>query len=589
VGYPDFGGSVSVRCRHADKGADRVHMKKSAIFFLLLIISSSMIPLAASQVEIKPQVELSNKGMRVEYLPTDDTLTQFTDKDGVKTWTGVRSSVRYYELPPSDQYEGGGHEYDLILKEKPLSNVFSFKIETENLELHYQPPLTEEIKNIGWTVNATHALNEKGELVNHRPENVVGSFAVYTRAGNKIMHIFRPLIMDSKDGEVWGEMSILGETLTISVPQKFLDDAVYPVIIDPTFGYTTIGASTDDNPFGNIKVAWRHLNQVGDGNITSVSIYGRAVTTAGLMRAAVYTTGVTTPFPPQNLLAQSNEVNVTTTAQWWNFTLDAYVWNNTQYYLSIIRKPGFLNFRNYYDAGSTLQAVQEADTYADGFSAIFDGGGDIDFNFSRKGSSYANVSLPTCPPASQNVTGVWTYFNASEIGVTTGTLDSGALVNVTTVDGTRYNVSEVAGVPGIDISVNFTGIPSDARCLWLVINSLYDGNAAHDFDVQVWNYTGSSWEDIGHITDATAFEWINSTIYDLRIPNDYVSSGEVRARLYHTAAGNINHDLSIEFINILANIQSDVTPTGGEVDVSLFIALAIILSLIAYLLARAEK
>ena len=33
--------------------------------------------------------------------------------------------------------------------------------------------------------------------------------------------------------------------MTVTVPQNFLDKAVYPVIIDPTFGYATIGNSED--------------------------------------------------------------------------------------------------------------------------------------------------------------------------------------------------------------------------------------------------------------------------------------------------------------------------------------------------------
>lgn len=211
------------------------------------------------------------------------------------------------------------------------------------------------------------------------------------------------------------------------------------------------------------------------------------------------------------------------------------------------------------------------------------------FNQSRLITTEGETPPPGAP--GQNVTGVWEYFNASEIGVTTGTLDSGGLVNISTVDGTRMNISEVVGVPGMDISFNFTGIPTDASCVWLVLNSLYDGNQAHEFCIDLWNYTGSSWETIGHIPDQTAFEWINSTIYDLRIPADYVNAtGEVRGRLYHLSAGNINHDLSIEFLNIYAEVPSTVTPSvGGEVDVSIFIALAIILSLIAYLLTRAER
>jgi hypothetical protein len=244
-------------------------------------------------------------------------------------------------------------------------------------------------------------------------------------------------------------------------------------------------------------------------------------------------------------------------------------------------------------------------------TALVDGLFSIDLrSLNWSGSTYLNYSLTTSdssetPSLNQsrlittegaaaagagvNVSSVWTYYDPSEIGVTTGTLDSGGLANVTTVDGTRMNVSEVVGVPGMDISFNFTLIPDDAACVWLVLNCYYDGTATHVFDIDLYNETGGSWETIGLIPDQTGFEWVNSTIYDLRIPNDYVTAtGAVRGRLYHVSAGNINHDLSIEFLNIYAEIPSTVTPVAGDVDIGPWIAIAIILSIIAYLLARSR-
>jgi len=89
-----------------------------------------------------------------------------------------------------------------------------------------------------------------------RPENVVGSYAVYhkTKANHRIgstnyvtgkaFHIYRPKAIDANGMEEWAELNYLNGVLSVTVPQKFLDEAVYPVRIDPTFGYTTLGGTT---------------------------------------------------------------------------------------------------------------------------------------------------------------------------------------------------------------------------------------------------------------------------------------------------------------------------------------------------------
>jgi hypothetical protein len=88
-----------------------------------------------------------------------------------------------------------------------------------------------------------------------RPENVVGSYAVYHKtkrdhvigqtnyATGKAFHIYRPKVWDADGNEIWAELSYADGTLSVTVPQSFLDSAVYPVRVDPTFGYTSLGAT----------------------------------------------------------------------------------------------------------------------------------------------------------------------------------------------------------------------------------------------------------------------------------------------------------------------------------------------------------
>jgi len=161
-----------------------------------------------------------------------------------------------------------------------------------------------------------------------------------------------------------------------------------------------------------------------------------------------------------------------------------------------------------------------------------------------------------------NVTGEWIEYNLTQIGVLVGTLDDGNLNSTLDIDGDTYNVSEVVGVPGFRISFNWTDIPDNADCIWIEIYYHYDGNQAHDVDVELWNFTSSSWVFLGHIVDSVDFVWVNVSIYDLRIPNDFVnSSGAVLGRINHADAGNMNHDLFIEYLKLQAFVPSEVTPT----------------------------
>ncbi len=75
---------------------------------------------------------------------------------------GAKKEVHFYEIPQKTEPLEGGFEFEVILKEKPTSNKLEFSIETKGLRFYYQPELTEEEKKTCY-----------------RPENVVGSYAVY--------------------------------------------------------------------------------------------------------------------------------------------------------------------------------------------------------------------------------------------------------------------------------------------------------------------------------------------------------------------------------------------------------------------------
>lgn len=171
----------------------------------------------------------------------------------------------------------GGFKIDILLNERPDTNRFCYQIEgAENYDFEYQPPLTEE--------------EIKDGIV--RPENIVGSYAVYHKmlkdyypgrenyATGKVMHIPRPQVwsMANEKEKEWAELSYNDGQLCVTAPTKFIATADLPIRIDPTFGYTTLGASSiaiggEDPDLSEVYAVQRGYSQflMGTGTLSSIS------------------------------------------------------------------------------------------------------------------------------------------------------------------------------------------------------------------------------------------------------------------------------------------------------------------------------
>lgn len=199
---------------------------------------------------------------------------------------------------------------------------------------------------------------------------------------------------------------------------------------------------------------------------------------------------------------------------------------------------------------------------------------------SRLITTLGNASIIT---ETQNVSGAWVKYNLTEFNASVGTVDAGLLSSTFFIDGIMFNVSEVVGVPGMRLSGNFTDVDEDAISLWLLIYAHYDGNLNHDFDIEFWDFESSAWIEDEHITDVLELTWFNSTVYRLRIPARFLRNGEVRIRLDHEAAGNMNHDLMIDQIQLQAFVPS---AAAGEPFQFFWIVIGIALMIIGIVLAR---
>lgn len=258
--------------------------------------------------------------------------------------------VHQYEIDAGDIGEDGGLEFEWVLPKKPKTNVLTATIQTKGLNFYYQPPLTQE------------EIDEGAD----RPENVVGSYAVYhkTKGGlnssrgheykaGKAFHIYRPKITDDNGSEIWGELNIdeaKGE-LTVTVDQTFLDNASYPVIVDPTFGYTSIGTS------GSTSVA----SDIVGSTFTSPSDFNSLDSVSACLERITGGTGCKAIVVLDSTLAiltngVSNELAVTGTPAFRTFTFGTAptMSASTDYVLCAI---GGGSHQMRYDAGDTNQGL----------------------------------------------------------------------------------------------------------------------------------------------------------------------------------------------------------------------------------------
>jgi hypothetical protein len=140
-------------------------------------------------------------------------------------YKGKRESHRFTIL------DNEKFEYDIILNREPEGNKLYLTIEGwENFDFFRQPDLT-----------GPEVL--RGSYAVYKKEPVINS-PIYHVGTGKLCHIHRPKIIDAHGREVWGDVHIERGIMTITIPEGWLGEAKYPVIVDPIIGSTTVGAYT---------------------------------------------------------------------------------------------------------------------------------------------------------------------------------------------------------------------------------------------------------------------------------------------------------------------------------------------------------
>lgn len=226
-------------------------------------------------------------------------------------WEKNGYKVRQYDKPSAS--EEGGFEYEVIIPSRPPVSSVTLKINFKNCTFHFQPPLTQQEIDDGAS----------------RPANVDGSYAVYATGGRKnhkvgeknyrtgkFCHIYRPHLVDATGtNETWADMVIdeQAKTLTISVDPVWLDNAVYPVTLDPTLGYTTAGA-TAQTIENSIQGSQSTASQ--NGVVTSWTISHQTSTQSKNVKCALYTSSDSALQSPQS---EQRSIPSGSSKQWQTF------------------------------------------------------------------------------------------------------------------------------------------------------------------------------------------------------------------------------------------------------------------------------
>jgi len=180
--------------------------------------SLSDFPCPVTLGRVTPSFGLHRFKQGLRFVPTDDEGFALRGDKRRLLYKGRKKSHRFTILGDT------AFEYDCILLKEPESNVITLRMEgAENFDFFRQPDFVKESFL-------------KGSYAVYKKETLIGE------GTGKLCHIHRPEIIDAGGRRCWGELAVAGNELNIIIPELWLSEAKYPVVVDPTIGTTTVGS-----------------------------------------------------------------------------------------------------------------------------------------------------------------------------------------------------------------------------------------------------------------------------------------------------------------------------------------------------------
>lgn len=321
--------------------------------------------------------------------------------DNTVLWASKDLAFAFYPLELDLGIEGVdvnnyGFEYAITMANSKagtdaLLDSITFPYDSGNLTFYYQTPYTSLytpgeylLERQILSVTDTEVVDFSGETILARDEWVSGSYAAYTDKRNgvyktgKAFHLYRPQLFDNKGDTAWADLIIdsVGKTITIDFSgiASWLNKAKYPVLIDPTWGYTSIGGSTETWGAYTVVGAFTSPADIEDATSMVMKTYCR-VHSSGTAnyKATIWESGSNGAF----VSPAGGATGVTTTASWYESTFGSIpgVSNSTTYNIGPIFDGG-ATVRTYHDSGGT-NYYSNTPSYASP-SGTLDGNGPLD-------------------------------------------------------------------------------------------------------------------------------------------------------------------------------------------------------------------
>lgn len=316
-------------------------------------------PAMLSNVDGFPAVSLSSWG---EHIQISDSLARRVNMQSVER--GHEWLLGDYKLRMTRQTqlafpsgtiwtpENGLLQVDLFLDRRPPANRNRFPLTLHlpaGSQMLYQPDLTEEEVKDG----------------SFRPDWAVHSYALYSNDGRKLAHFPRPFAVDRNGAWTWGkwEFDAASGTLAKVFDPAWLQKAAYPVRMDDTFGYTSVGASSAAAT-QNYQIAYGNWQPSADGTVTDLYVY--CYWAAGIKFGLFENASAATV--PDTVAYNGGVYGGAGTSGWHGYTgLSVSVLAARYYWMASLSASGHTE---YYDTGaaSGMGRWWDTQTYADGFT-----------------------------------------------------------------------------------------------------------------------------------------------------------------------------------------------------------------------------
>ena len=232
---------------------------------------------------------------RKDKIITTETASQVGDK--VKL-NGKDTDVFHIDAD-------GRFKWDIEFVTKPDSNVFKWEMKhSKELNFFYQRELTQSEIDEGLKIT----------------DGLVGSYSVYCSKRNnkykigKLCDIHKPICIDSSGRKIDADLVIDKGNIIITIPQEYIDTAVYPMTLDPTIGFSgtpNTYANTSNVSYVTTGSSSGSMTASSDGTCNTMYVYVRTSFT-GSINVGIYDNNGS---PNYNLLSSAS-LNQTWSTGW---------------------------------------------------------------------------------------------------------------------------------------------------------------------------------------------------------------------------------------------------------------------------------